>query len=449
MSDLIRRLGHERTVGLAVAVIVLAASVLSVAPAASTGPTSARTGDIGGPTGDGPVPRLVVGGAAIDPEAVGNVEEAYAPVDGEDAGSAATEDAPRVALAEPAPGVSALTRMGDVDMNDPSTQAVIAAADRAAETDVEGPFLDDGTLLKPVAVDTTVADGSDLLRTYKVKAGDTLTGIANKFDVSMMTIWWANKLKSKDDLHLGQVLTIPPVTGLVVEVKSGDTLTSIADRYGDRVDDILEQERHRRSEPRRRPGPRRAGRQGQGHRDAEADQEAVNRRRPAGCAAAARPRPPRTYDGGNFLWPTSNNYISQYYHYGHYGLDIDGATGDPSARPPAARCIFAGWKSNGGGYQVWIAHGSGLYTTYNHMSGVTVGRGQNVGRGQQVGRIGQSGNATGPHLHFEVWKGPIWDGGRASIRSATCRARPAPPRSAGPRGSPGRRARLPRCSSTA
>ena len=73
--------------------------------------------------------------------------------------------------------------------------------------------------------------------------------------------------------------------------------------------------------------------------------------------------------------------------------------------------IFAGWKNNGGGYQVWIAHGSNLYTTYNHMSAITVGRGQSVSRGQQVGRVGMTGNATGPHLHFEVWRGPVWDGG--------------------------------------
>ena len=45
------------------------------------------------------------------------------------------------------------------------------------------------------------------------------------------------------------------------------------------------------------------------------------------------------------------------------------------------------------------------------MSSVSVGRGQHVGRGQRVGRMGATGYATGSHLHFEVWKGPIWSGG--------------------------------------
>jgi murein DD-endopeptidase MepM/ murein hydrolase activator NlpD len=114
------------------------------------------------------------------------------------------------------------------------------------------------------------------------------------------------------------------------------------------------------------------------------------------------------------VWPVvgGNNYISQYFHYGHYGLDIAADYGSRVRAAAGGTVIFAGWKSNGGGYQVWIAHGSGLYTTYNHMSGVSVGRGQQVARGQQVGRVGQTGNATGPHLHFEVWRGPVWDGGR-------------------------------------
>ena len=47
----------------------------------------------------------------------------------------------------------------------------------------------------------------------------------------MMTLWWANELKSKDDLHLGQVLTIPPVSGLVVTVTANDTLETYAAKY--------------------------------------------------------------------------------------------------------------------------------------------------------------------------------------------------------------------------
>ena len=132
----------------------------------------------------------------------------------------------------------------------------------------------------------------------------------------------------------------------------------------------------------------------------------------SGSRGGGSSRPPKTYRGGHFKWPTSSHHVSQYYHYGHYGIDIDGSSGDPIYAAAGGTVTFAGWKNNGGGYQVWIAHGSGLYTTYNHMSSVSVGRGQHVGRGQRVGRMGATGNATGSHLHFEVWKGQIWSGGR-------------------------------------
>jgi LysM repeat protein len=42
------------------------------------------------------------------------------------------------------------------------------------------------------APDTTVEDGSALIRSYRVRSGDTLVGIADKFGISMMTLWWAN-----------------------------------------------------------------------------------------------------------------------------------------------------------------------------------------------------------------------------------------------------------------
>ncbi len=388
------RMGHERTVAVAVAGIVLGASVLSIAPG------GAPSGDTGGPTGNGPAPRLAVGGTIDDESGVGQVEAVYYdeiadPTDRE--------------VEEPAANAAPSVHPSDIDEEFVEPEVEPAAEPEA--TAVAGPFLDDGTLLKPVAVDTSVQDGSDLVRTYKVKAGDTLVDIARAHDVTMMTLWWANKLENKDDLRRGQILKIPPVTGLVVKVKSGDTLASLAKEHKVTETEILETNEiadpnlvvgqvlilpGAKGEPIPTPKPTKKPTTSRG----------------GGGSGGGSARPPKTYSGGNFAWPAPGGHISQYYHYGHYGLDIDGSTGDSIIAAASGTVTFAGWKSNGGGYQVWIAHGSGLYTTYNHMSSVSVGRGQHVSKGQRVGRMGATGYATGSHLHFEVWRGPIWSGGR-------------------------------------
>ena len=373
--SLMGRIGQERILAVSVAGIVLIASVASVS-ANSSGPT-------GGPSGDGTAPRLAVGGDTNqnDQNGTGSVDGAYP--------------------------------------SDAAISAELAAANALIDDAhvVQGPFLEDGTLLKPVAVDTTVADGKALLRSYKVRSGDTLTGIARKFDVSMMTIWWANDLKSKDDLHIGQVLTIPPVTGLVITVKSTDTLQSIADSYGVDPTDILTE--NGIQDPNLVVGqvlvvPNAAGKGiATPKPKPTVTTTTVTHHPSSGGGGGGTAHQPHTYTGGAMLWPVvgGNNYISQYFHYGHWAIDIAADYGSTVRAAAGGTVIFAGWKDNGGGYQVWISHGSNLYTTYNHMSAITVGRGESVGRGTQVGRIGQTGNATGPHLHFEVWIGPVWNGG--------------------------------------
>ncbi len=278
---------------------------------------------------------------------------------------------------------------------------------------IDGPFRNDGTLLKPFAVDTSVADGSGLLKTYRVRSGDTLVGIAHRFGVSMMTIWWANHLTNKDTLRIGETLKIPPVNGVVITVASTDTLDTLAARYHVAPSDILDV--NQLADPNlvvgqtlTIPGARSSG--------IPVPKPAPQAPRPKAQPSSTPThvsRPPTSYTGGKFLWPVGGGggYISQYFHYGHYAIDIAADYGTKVMAAASGTVIFAGWKDNGGGYQVWISHGSNLYTTYNHMSAITVGRGQSVSRGQQVGRIGMTGNATGPHLHFEVWRGPVWDGG--------------------------------------
>jgi murein DD-endopeptidase MepM/ murein hydrolase activator NlpD len=231
-----------------------------------------------------------------------------------------------------------------------------------------------------------------------------------------MTLWWANKLKSKDDLKVGQVLVVPPVNGLVVTVRAGDTLDSIAaanDVDAGRIIKLnsLTAETLVIGQVLILPGAR-----GEAYPTPKPTKRPTVRVATVSRPTTSRPtartsKPPARYTGGAFAWPVAGGYISQYFSYGHPAIDIAGDYGLGIKAAAAGRVIFAGWKNNGGGYQVWISHGNGLFTTYSHMSSVAVGSGRNVGRGSFIGRLGSSGWSTGPHLHFEVWRGAIWSGG--------------------------------------
>ena len=116
-------------------------------------------------------------------------------------------------------------------------------------------------------------------------------------------------------------------------------------------------------------------------------------RRAIRCPSFPKPKAPRAvasgvapseYRGGRFTWPVAGGDLSQGYHYGHYGIDIAADSGTAVKAAASGKVTFAGWKNNGGGYQVWIAR-SRVYTTYNHMSSLTVGTGQSVGRATASG----------------------------------------------------------------
>jgi len=85
----------------------------------------------------------------------------------------------------------------------------------------------------------------------------------------------------------------------------------------------------------------------------------------------------------------------------HHGIDIRAAYGQDIQAAGAGRVVSAGTEG-GYGETVVIEHPGGLRTRYAHLSAVLVTPGQEVAAGQVVGRAGQSGRATGTHLHFEV-----------------------------------------------
>jgi murein DD-endopeptidase MepM/ murein hydrolase activator NlpD len=373
-------IAHDHVAPIGLAMLLLLAGILNVLPG------SASAVGAGGVDGVTSPPRLVIAGLANGPISAGS---------GPGAGAA----------------IGALDQ--SIESATASDRYQIETAGGESVDRPAGPFLPDGTLVMPVTVDTSVADGSDKLITYRVRSGDTLTGVASHFGVTMMSIWWANDLKSKHDLTIGQRLVIPPVTGLVITIADGDTLDAISARTGVSADEIvtfngLTDRNLIVGQVLIIPG-------GAGEGISTPKPASKPASRPASPASTTSStssiHPPSTsYSGGAFAWPVPGGYISQYYHYSHPAIDIAAPYGSRIIAAAGGTVVFAGWKNNGGGYQVWISHGSGLYTGYYHMSAVMVGTGQRVGRGTQIGRIGQTGWATGPHCHFEVWHGYPWEG---------------------------------------
>ena len=91
----------------------------------------------------------------------------------------------------------------------------------------------------------------------------------------------------------------------------------------------------------------------------------------------------------------------------HTGVDFLVGTGTAVHAAASGTVVTAGWGGSYG-YQVVIRHADGHYTQYGHLSQISVKVGQHVNEGQRIARSGATGNATGPHLHFEVRTGPVY-----------------------------------------
>ena len=97
---------------------------------------------------------------------------------------------------------------------------------------------------------------------------------------------------------------------------------------------------------------------------------------------------------GDLFGPRGNRF--------HAGVDFPAPMGTRVFAAGGGRVVFAGASAGGWGTMVLVSHGHGVQTRYAHLSRVAVQVGQLVATGATIGRVGSTGEATGPHLHFEV-----------------------------------------------
>jgi murein DD-endopeptidase MepM/ murein hydrolase activator NlpD len=98
----------------------------------------------------------------------------------------------------------------------------------------------------------------------------------------------------------------------------------------------------------------------------------------------------------------------------HQGQDILAPSGTPVIAPHAGSVVWVAYQAKGAGYYLVVASdGEPYYYVFMHLlqDSTTVKSGDHVETGQQIAAVGATGTAEGPHLHFEVWDGPWYNGG--------------------------------------
>jgi murein DD-endopeptidase MepM/ murein hydrolase activator NlpD len=254
---------------------------------------------------------------------------------------------------------------------------------------------------------------------YTVQVGDTLFGIAEKFGLKPESILWANQFVLGDNPHNlqpGQVLNILPVDGAYHRWSVGDGLNGVAKFFGVDPQEIVDfpgnhldpQTIGDYSNPNIQagtwliiPGGQRAFVNWSAPEIPRDNPGVAKVLGPGACSAVAN----GAIGSGTFVWPANSHFLSGFDYNpsaNHSGIDIDGNTGDPVYAADNGVVVYAGWNNWGYGNVIVINHGNGWQTLYAHLSQIYVDCGQSVYQTNIIGAIGNTGNSSGSHLHFEM-----------------------------------------------
>jgi hypothetical protein len=301
-----------------------------------------------------------------------------------------------------------------VQLGFPSIQPQVAVPTIALPTGEESP--PSISALTPAVLPDTVFDRVAIPYTYEpempthdfaqhvVEKGDTPNIVAELYGIEPATLLWGNPELSDEAqlLRVGITLTILPTNGVLHSVSLSDTVDLLGELYGvdpqviiDYGDNHLEKWPHR-------PVPGTQIFVPGGEETFLVWTYTPNSVR-AQATSSSYYDGPVVYAGvGRFIWPTDSWRITQYYWWAHRAIDIGAVTGTNIYASDGGTVIYAGWSTVGYGNHIVLDHGNGFQTLYAHLSSIWVASGQFVPQGTPIGGVGNTGNSSGSHLHFEI-----------------------------------------------
>lgn len=249
-------------------------------------------------------------------------------------------------------------------------------------------------------------NNGDRISLYTVRQNDTLEQIARMYGVTPNTILWANDLKKGTTLKPDQVLVILPISSIKYAVQKGDTLQSLAKKFNGDVGEIAqfnnleEGDKLAVGDEIMIPDADGSLLNSENKKAEDAAKKQKTNKKGTTIANTGGARADTT---GYFVRPVVGGVRTQGLH-GHNGIDIAAAHGTPILAAAGGEVLVSRSGGWGGGYGTYVVikHPNGTQTLYGHMSQSLVSTGQTVTKGQQIGKMGNTGQSSGVHLHFEV-----------------------------------------------
>lgn len=235
---------------------------------------------------------------------------------------------------------------------------------------------------------------SDQISVYVVREGDTLSQIADMFNVTVNTIKWGNDLSS-NTVRPGDTLVILPISGIKHIVEKGDTLASVAKKYKGDIEEIIAYN-NLSSDSSLTIGTT----------VIVPDGEALVTSVASSASISTYGKPSTKEYSGYYIRPVVGGVKTQGLH-GHNAIDIGAPKGSNILAAASGEVIISRTGSWNGGYgnYIVIKHNNGTQTLYAHNDTNLVSSGDYVEQGDVIGTVGNSGRVYGPtgnHVHFEI-----------------------------------------------
>ncbi|OIQ02354.1 MAG: hypothetical protein COS82_04580 [Zetaproteobacteria bacterium CG06_land_8_20_14_3_00_59_53] len=201
---------------------------------------------------------------------------------------------------------------------------------------------------------------------YQVRAGDTLGNIAKRYNLDYRDLARRNHISPPYTIYVGQQLYL----------RSKAPKSSYLPVPAERV---------------------------------QARAKSTAKVAPAASEGRVAKKPVMKSGAVSLQWPVKGRVTSKFgrrHGRPHDGIDIGGKEGAPVYAAAAGEVVYADNRLSGYGHLIIVRHSHDMFTAYAHNQRNLVKKGQPVKQGDTIARVGHTGRATGPHLHFEVRRGP-------------------------------------------